>query len=140
MAVLDRAELLSALAKLADADDGVVAAAGRSAAGLIAGADLDWPDVIVPQDTLSALGVDDDDDDEEPVIGVTADFDKAATNDDALLLIGRLLERKNLYEGTREDLVAYKDDIAAGEFDASDLAYLNALSARIMAGNGKSGN
>jgi len=138
MAELDRADLLAALAKLDAADDSIVAEAGRSAASLLSDSGLDWSDIIVPQDTLTALAADDAA--KEPAAPAATDIGTAQTTEEALVLIDRLLDRKTLFEGTRDDLLACKHDIAAGEFDASDLAYLNALYARVMAGGGEGGD
>ena len=136
MAQLDRAELLAVLAKLADADDSVAAEAGRSAVTLITEANLDWSDIILPADALTALA--DDTEQTDTVGDIGATVARAGNNTEALALIEQLLKRKTLYEGTRDELQAYKDDIANGEFENSDLAYLNALQARIMTGGGKS--
>lgn len=128
MVELDRAGLVAALAKLSDPDDDAAVAAARDAAGIVADAGLDWADLIVPQDALTALT----ESAEVPVESdAAAEIDEAATNEDAIVLIDRLLDRKNLYEGTREELLAYKQDIADGTFEPDDLAYLNALYARI---------
>ena len=49
--------------------------------------------------------------------------------------IERLLARDDIAEATREELEGYKDDLADGEFDESDRAYLRALEARISRRN-----
>lgn len=136
MADLDRAELLAALAKLADSDDTAAAAAGRVAAAMVADAGLDWSDIVVPESTIAALAPD-----PAPVAASTdaAAIGEATTNSDAIALIDRLLARANLYEGTREELVAYRKDIAEGTFDVDDLAYLNALYARVTSNKVRSG-
>lgn len=130
---LDRAELLAALARLADPDEGADAA--RRAAAMVGDAGLDWPDIIVDEETLSALRSTRD---TEPATDTSQQIDNAASAADAGLLIDQLLERDNLFEGTRAELEAYKDDLASGDFDESDLAYLNALYARVMMGKNSS--
>lgn len=127
MADLDRDELLAALSRLDDSDDASAAEAARAASTLLSEAGLAWSDIIVPAATIAALA-------EPPAAASeTATPANAATNtDDALVLIDKLLARDSLYEGTRDDLLAYKEDIAEGTFDDSDLAYLNALYARVM--------
>jgi hypothetical protein len=138
MAELDREELLAALSQIADDNDDAAAEAGRIAAALLADAGLAWTDVILPQEALA--GLDAGDAETGNTANAAADIDKAANEKDALVLIDRLLERKNLYHGTREELLAYKDDIAAGEFAASDLVYLNSLYARVIMGKATSGD
>jgi hypothetical protein len=136
MAALDRDELLANLSHLNDDDDATVAEAGRAAASLLAASGLDWPDVVLSPAalaTLAATAVPDD------AMAHAETPSAAKTSDDALLLIEHLLARDSLYEGTREDLVAYREDIAAGEFTDDDLAYLNALYARVVMGNVKPG-
>ena len=130
---LDRDELLATLAKLADPDAGADAA--RRAVAMVGDAGLDWRDIIVDEQALAALAATGD---TEPATDTPQQADQAASVADAALLIERLLERKNLYEGTRDELEAYKDDLASGDFDESDLAYLNALYARVMMGKNSS--
>lgn len=136
MAALDRDELLAHLSQLNDDDDATIAEAGRAAASLLAASGLDWPDVVLAPSALAAL-----DATPPPVEAMTrAETPSVAKNNgDALLLIEHLLARDSLYEGTREDLVAYREDIAAGEFTGDDLAYLNALYARVVMGKVKPG-
>ena len=129
MATLDREELLALMSQLSDDDDSKVAAAGRAAAAMLDGAGLGWGDIILPDAALSAASATDATRPPSP----PADLAAAATNSaEALVLIEQLLARDSLYEGTRSELVAYRDDIAAGEFDDGDLAYLNALYGRVM--------
>lgn len=129
MAELDRDTLLEALSDIGSDDDATAAEAGRAATAQLLEAGLRWTDILVAdfatiQAPASASGAEDAD--------ATAAPASAAENaDDALVLIEQLLARDNLYEGTRDELLAYKEDIAGGEFDDDDLTYLNALYARV---------
>ena len=135
MPAINRDDLIAALARIGVDDDEAAANAGREATSQLVDAGLAWSDVIVEQQALATL--------EQQTTAASSRSSSAATpnhaanNDDALLLIDKLLTRDGLFEGTRDELQAYKDDIAAGEFDASDLAYLNALYARVMKDSGK---
>jgi hypothetical protein len=133
MAGLDRDALLSALAGLNSDNDEAVASAGKRASALLADAGLGWNDVVAGVDALALLG--NGAAAAMPRDADTATIDRAETTTDALALIERLLKRDSLYEGTRDELVAYRDDIAAGTFDKGDLTYLNALYARLMLGS-----
>lgn len=129
MAALDRTALLAALAAIDSEDDAKAAAAGRKAATMVADAGLAWQDVVaedIESRASDAVG------DSGGTVNTAEAVAEAQTKEDALVLIEQLLARDNLYEGTREELMAYKDDIAADEFDDGDLAYLNALYARVM--------
>lgn len=139
MADLDRAEFLSVLAQLANDDESKIIEAAQEAAMLVGDSGLDWSDLIITEEAIASLHPDEPEV-EDSTPGTASDIQKAVTNEDALVLIGRLLDRKNLYEGTREELLAYKDDIKANEFEADDLAYLNALYARVMSEQSKKGN
>ena len=68
---------------------------------------------------------------EEPA-ATTAD-EAIAAEDCAkdLKLIESLLARPNLFDGTRDELLGYKEDIAAGEFHPADSRYLRVLSKRL---------
>ena len=137
MTDLDRDELLATLARLSDADDATAAEAGRAAAAMVAEAGLGWADVIVAPETLveaemtATPGV---------AAGPTAPFDSATNSADALVLIEHLLARESLYEGTRDELLAYKEDIASGEFGDDDMVYINALYARVVLGQVRKGD
>lgn len=143
MAGLERDELLAALAQLDSEDETTIAAAGRAASALLAETGLTWPDVIVDAAALVAAsnaGEADSAGDAASPANPAESQQAAANPQDAAALIEQLLARKNLFEGTRAELLAYKDDIAAGEFDDSDLAYLNALNVRVVKNSGKTGD
>jgi hypothetical protein len=131
MAALDRDALLAALSEIGSDDDATAAEAGRAVAALLGDSGLAWADILVPDfeavtaATATFAGDGDTEGASEPAATV------AENADDALVLIEQLLTRDNLYEGTRDELLAYKEDIAAGEFDGGDLTYLNALYARV---------
>lgn len=125
MTAPDRDRLIEALDRLGDSDDATALAAAREAAGAMKDAGLDWDDVLtLPRDdeaSVDATGTD-----EAPVAPVAV-----GDNAEALSTIERLLARPGLFEGTREELLGYRADIAAGEFDAEDRRYLAALAARL---------
>ena len=120
MAELDREALIRALEKLGSEDDGEALQAARSVAAQLADADAAWDDLLVPDADADAEA--------EPPPGTReAAGDYAAD----LAIIEKLLGRPQLYEGTREELEAYRADIADGEFDENDRRYLHALDARL---------
>jgi len=130
MTAPDRDRLIEALDRLGDPDDATALAAAREVAGAMAEGGLDWDDVL-------ALPVEDDSAGDEGAgdAAVTADTPAAPVavgdNAEALKTIERLLARPGLFEGTRQELIGYRDDIASGEFGAEDRRYLAALAARL---------
>ncbi len=126
-----RDELLQALNRLGDPEDAAALAAARQAAELVGTAETSWDDLI-------RAPLDDDEpgeeaEDEAPATAPELNEQAAssAENKEASALIEKLLAR-DLYEGTREELLAYQEDIAAGEFQADDLQYLRALDSRLQ--------
>ncbi|MGE0256301.1 MAG: hypothetical protein AB7T39_17035 [Alphaproteobacteria bacterium] len=86
-------------------------------------ASLYWDDVLaLPAST--GIG-----DDEAPTAGTPATA--VGDNAEALKTIERLLARPGLFEGMRDELIGYRDDIASGEFGAEERRYLTALAARL---------
>ncbi|MGE0254028.1 MAG: hypothetical protein AB7N54_16495 [Alphaproteobacteria bacterium] len=125
MTAPDRDRLIEALDRLGDPDDATALAAAREAASAMKDADLDWDDVLtLPRDEEDAGDM------AETGEGVAAPV-AVGDNAEALSTIERLLARPGLFEGTREELLGYRADIAAGEFDAEDRRYLAALAARL---------
>ena len=78
---------------------------------------------------------DEDENEAEPEIEVDAGAFAGKVSDardaESLALIEKMLARRQLAETTREELAAYKEDIAEGELDEADRKYLRALHARI---------
>lgn len=125
MTAPDRDRLIEALDRLGDPDDATALGAAREVAGAMKAAGLDWDDVLaLPASTGIA-------DDEAPTAGTPANTVAVGDNAEALKTIERLLARPGLFEGTRDELIGYRDDIASGEFGAEERRYLAALAARL---------
>lgn len=125
MTAPDRDRLIEALDRLGDPDDTTALAAAREIAGAMTEGGLDWDDVL-------ALPVEDEIAGDEAVMA-DAQVAPVAVGDnaEALKTIERLLARPGLFEGTRQELTGYRDDIVSGEFGADDRRYLAALAARL---------
>ncbi len=123
-----RAELIESLVGLAEADDPAALAAARKANEIMTGLNSSWDELLVH-------GAPEEDEAPTPLTAEPAPDERPASSEEgrhALKLIESLLSRGNLFEGTREELLGYKEDIAAGEFQADDLRYLKALSRRLQ--------
>lgn len=125
MTAPDRDRLIETLDRLGDPDDATALGAAREVSGAMKEAGLDWDDVLaLPAST--GIG-----DDEAPTASTPADPVAVGDNAEALRTIERLLARPGLFEGTRDELMGYRDDIASGEFGAEERRYLAALAARL---------
>ena len=160
MADLNRERIIELLDRLGSEDDAEVAAAARALHKEVTEAGLGWDALLTPeQGEEPALEDEYDDDDSgdededdsgdedegdsgdedeaeaEPEIEVDADAFAGKVSDardaESLALIEKMLARRQLAETTREELAAYKEDIAEGELDEADRKYLRALHARI---------
>ena len=118
----ERAQLIACLQNLDGPDDPAVLTAARTAVALVNDLGGNWNDLLVLPETADDAAAEAAPDD-TPI--AAADF----TEDVAL--IDALLARPNLFEGTRDELLGYKEDIAEGEFNAQDRRYLQALSQRL---------
>ena len=128
---LDREKLIGLLDKLGSEGDEDVLSAARTIHTQVAESGQTWDQLLtgpeVPDTDWEA--------DEEANEEVTTSPEEAAAGDrEALSLIAKLLAKPGLYEGTRQELEGYKEDIAAGEFTAADRTYLRALQARTAKG------
>ena len=124
-----REDLIQALNRLGDPDDSSALTAARQAAELVNGQNMSWDELLAnPQDDSEPEV--DEAPAAPPVPELTEQAASSEENKEALALIDKLLER-DLFEGTRDELLAYKDDISAGEFQADDLRYLHALDKRL---------
>lgn len=121
MPFVDRATFIELLEKLRQDDDAEVLAAAREITKRMDEGGVAWDQILVDPDAEDADDDFDEDLDDEP-LGEAAD-DSA--------LIESLLAREDLSDEMREELEGYKDDIAEGEFTASDSRYLNALAKRL---------
>ncbi len=128
-----RTDLLESLDRLADEDDAAALAAARKATELAAAIGKPWDELLVDEATTNGDELAHEEAAPETSQPQTVSETQASTaeNKEALQLIEALLSRKNLFEGTRDELLAYKEDIAEGEFQADDLRYLRSLSNRL---------
>ncbi len=87
-----------------------------------------------------AAADDDDDDDDDDEVGADDDTDNDDGHEDAKLSDEQKKEAADLIAAisglevsaaTKEDMKEYKQDLADGEFDATDLKYLHSLRARL---------
>lgn len=126
-----RAELIESLEGLAAADDPTALAAARRTSEIGTALNSSWDELLIHAELEE-----EEDEATTPLDGEPAPDDEQPTSSEegrqALKLIESLLSRKNLYEGTRDEILSYKEDIAAGEFHADDLRYLKALSSRLQ--------
>lgn len=126
-----RAELIEGLNSLAEDDDPSALAAARKASEIVASLNSSWDELLIsaePEtDEETAPPAEESELDEQPA--------SSEESRHGLKLIETLLSRRNLFEGTREELHGYKEDIAAGEFQPDDLRYLKALSRRLQKSN-----
>ena len=129
MADLDRDAVIQDLKQLASADDAEALAAARSIAAKVAAAEADWDDLLAqwPEAADEEAQAPDGEAGEPPPAG-------GGTFAAELAIIDKLLARPRLFEATRDELTAYREDITAGEFDEADRKYLRALNARLSKG------
>ena len=138
----ERDELIKLLDKLGDDSDEAVLAAARRLHAMVDESGADWDDLLLPPTADTPIDEDEDDDqeDEDDADEDDADEDETAgapgeggDMDDAQSsrLIEGLLGRSDISEHLREELEGYKEEIAEGDFAASDRAYLHALNTRL---------
>ena len=145
---LNRDEVIALLRRLGGESDEEVLAVARDVHGRVSAAGADWEDLLVPEpgeeapdeqiDEFDELDEPDEledqadqADDADDVEEADAPLDKATGDADAMRLIEELLARKGNSEAFVEELEGYKNDIAEGEFHASDLRYLRAVRKRL---------
>lgn len=123
-----RSELIEGLSDLVDDDDSAALAAARKTSEIMAGLNSSWDELLIAAEPEA-------DEETVPPAREHAPGEQHATPEESqhsLKLIESLMSRKNLFEGTREELRGYKEDIAAGELQSDDLRYLKALSRRLQ--------
>jgi hypothetical protein len=136
MANLDRSRVIELLERLGAESDEAALHAARELHRAVGEAGVSWDELLRPDDTdaddTDADGglADDDPPDVEPAEPAPR---KAAAPDRAedARLLDRLLARKNLSQEMREELARLKQDLAEGEFDATDSEYVRALAKRL---------
>lgn len=128
---LDRDALIGLLDKLGEGDDQAVLAAAREISGRMAAAGRAWDEVLADWGAADAAPAEEADAEPEDKADDAAPAVPAGGDRDALAIIDKLLARSELNEITREELMGYKEDIAAGEFAEADRRYLGLLRARL---------
>lgn len=128
---LDRENLIGLLEKLGAERDEDVLSAARAISAQVAGSGQSWDQLLAepeaPDGDWDAAGEAEEDEKAPPE-------EATASDREALSLIAKLLAKRGLYEGTRQELEGYKEDIAAGDFTSADRKYLRTLHARLMKG------
>ena len=128
---LDRDKLIGLLEKLGGEGDEDVLTAARAIHTQVSASGQTWDQLLTEPEIPDT----DWDTPEEADETETTSPEEATTgNREALSLITKLLAKPDLYEGTRQELEGYKEDIAAGEFTGADRKYLHALRARTAKG------
>lgn len=135
---LNREHLIQLLERLGGEEDADVLAAAREASSCVGDAGLSWDDILVigkDSETDDDDGEDDDDGDDDFQAGDEPDAEAgdsgAGENAQVLKLIEGLLARTEISDDLRDELTGYKEDIAEGEFEASDRNYVRALHKRL---------
>ena len=128
---LDRDNLIALLEKLGSEGDEDVLSAARAISVRVSESGQSWDELLAEPELQdeewdAAKEVDEDDS--------TSSEESAAGNREALSLISKLLSKPGLYEGTRQELEDYKEDIVAGEFTGADRKYLRVLHKRVAKG------
>lgn len=163
MPFVDRDSFIALLDQLRSEDEAAVVAAAREINRRMDEGNVTWDDVLAPLEGATPSHEDEffDDDEEHDAADDADDVDDADEDapddaegpvdtaaDDAAdeepvsaeatggdkALIDKLLARQGLAETTREELEAFKTDIAEGDFTAADSKYLKALAARLDGG------
>ena len=128
---IDRDKLIGLLEKLGGESDEEVLSAARAINAEVAESGQSWDALLAEPEMPDAEWDAAAEVDEEEL----ASPEEAAAGDrEALSLIAKLLAKPDLYDGTRQELEDYKEDIAAGEFTGADRQYLRALHARTAKG------
>ena len=136
----DRDGLISLLQELNNDDDEKVLKAARALRGGMRASGRTWDDLLRDsndesrsrEETTEDIDDDDDDESEDEPEDKKATTSVSMDNDEALKLIDKMLKKSNVSASMREELMGYKEDIADGEFEASDRQYLRALHARLL--------
>jgi len=128
---LDRGKLIGLLDKLGGGGDEDVLSAAPTIHTQVSASGQTWDQLLTEPEIPDTNWDTAEEADEEKK---KSPEEKATGNREALSLIIKLLAKPDLYEGTRQELEGYKEDIAAGEFTGADHKYLHALRARTAIG------
>ncbi len=147
---LDRDGIIGLLENLGSERDEDVVKAAREIHAQVTAAGVTWdvllaPDTAAEDEAPDAAAEEEDEDaagreeaDGEDAQFAEADGEDAAPapvrdggNKESLALIAGLLAKSDISKDMRQELQAYKEDIAEGEFEDMDRKYLRALHARL---------
>jgi len=121
----DRGEVIGLLEQLGSDQEAEVLEAARELHALVMASGLDW-------DELLADDIDAETAADSVTVTASADDERADGQDGGTLaLIDKLLAGPDRSKALREELEEYKADIATGDFEARDHAYVRALYARL---------
>ncbi len=146
---IPREDVIELLNRLGSDRDEDVLEAAREVHTRIAAANMNWDQLLVPDqaddddesdDDESEDSEDSEDSDDSDAIEAPDPDDEEATepagapdakNAESLALIDKLLAMRGISTDLREELKSYKTDIADGEFETRDHRYLRAVHARL---------
>lgn len=128
---MDRDELIRLLEQLGDESDQTVLTAARAIHAKVAASAQTWDDLLASPETEAVAPALSDERDDAPDDSAPTAAGPLPDDEESLRLIARLLDSADTSEDLRAELIAYKADIAAGEFAEDDRRYLRALYRRL---------
>ena len=128
----ERIYLLERLERLGAEDDAEALQAARELAARVSEGELDWDDLIAPEDPPDDDFASDDydieaDDEDDAEDGPALEGDGSAE----MQLLARLLERKGNSRALKEELQEIRKEAARDGLSAMDRRYLQALAKRL---------
>ena len=130
----EREALLARLERLGGGDDADVLAAAREIAAQVAEQDLDWDELIEPEDPpemgLAEAGPDESGEDPGDVDAGGEPLPEGDGSEE-MALLDKLLARRTLARDTREELREMRGEAAKGGLDPMDRRYVRALARRL---------
>ena len=130
----EREALLARLERLGGGDDADVLAAAREIAAQVAEQDLDWDELIEPEDPPGTdFAEDGPDEPEEDGGDADAEGEPLPEGDgsEEMALLDKLIARRTLAKETREELREMRGAAAEGGLDPMDRRYVRALAKRL---------
>ena len=124
-----RDDLIGLLDRLGSERDEEVLEAARELRDRLAEAGLTWDDLLAPEEDAGEAGESAEEPGPEPA--EEAPGGEAVGDAETLALIGKMLAKPGISEDFRDELEGYRQDIAAGEFEQRDHAYVHALHKRL---------
>ena len=126
----EREALLARLERLGGGDDADVLAAAREIAAQVAEQDLDWDELIEPEDPPETDFAEADP--EEPVEDAGDEVPlPEGDGSEEVALLDKLIARRTLARETREELREMRAEAGAGGLDPMDRRYVRALARRL---------